>query len=170
MPLQLLPERPQLQAVQLRTDTHPQPAAPGWDIMFPTKSQEGGSSEGCCLRLPSPEGASFAQRGRATPHLGVHLFTELPLDLVPALLLPRHPAQRLLDHLIQPLHACVKLGATRFAGQGGFVCFLAAGKGRRAVRKGWRDDGQGQLVAGGQGEVAVWPHSPHHPRGVGHTS
>lgn len=33
--LQLLLERPQLQAVQLQMDTHPQPAAPGWDIVAP---------------------------------------------------------------------------------------------------------------------------------------
>lgn len=42
MLLQLLPERPQLQAVQLRTGTHPQPAALGWDIVVPREKPGGG--------------------------------------------------------------------------------------------------------------------------------
>lgn len=59
--IQLLLEWPQLQAVQLQTDTLPQPVALGWDTASPGKSQEQESSEGCCLGPPSPEGAIFAQ-------------------------------------------------------------------------------------------------------------
>lgn len=60
--LQPLLEWPQLQAIQLQTDTLPQPAAPGWETASPEKSQEQVSSGGCCFGPPSPEGASFVQR------------------------------------------------------------------------------------------------------------
>lgn len=44
--LQLLPKRPQLQAVQLQTGTHPQPAVPGWDIAVPGEKPGGGTLGG----------------------------------------------------------------------------------------------------------------------------
>lgn len=97
-----------------------------------------------------------------SPHLAVHLSLQLFLELEPAVLLARHPARHLLHHLGQPLHARLKLAATDFVSQGGFVCFLATGKGRRAVGTGCRDNRRG--------EVATWSCSPHHPRGVGPTS
>lgn len=57
--LQLLLERSQLQAIQLWRDTHPQPAAPGWNMVVPReKPVDGETSKGCCLWLQSPQGAS----------------------------------------------------------------------------------------------------------------
>lgn len=57
--LQLLLERSQLQAIQLWRDTHPQPAAPGWNMVVSRKKPvDGETSKGCCLWLQSPQGAS----------------------------------------------------------------------------------------------------------------
>lgn len=85
---------------------------------------------------------------------------------MPALLLACHPARQLLHLLFQLLHACLELALADFAGQGGFVSFLATEKGRRALGEGWRDAGLGQLPSGGEAEVATWTPHPITPVGL----
>lgn len=74
----------------------------------------------CCQAFKVP----VLHSGTRHPHLAVCDVTELLLHLVPALLLAGHLAQHLLHPLLQPLHACLKLGAIDFGAQGCFASSL----------------------------------------------
>lgn len=65
--LQLLPERPQLLAVQLQADTLPQPAAPTWGTAVPREKPAAGILRGIQPWATEPQRCQFGAVGLGHP-------------------------------------------------------------------------------------------------------